>query len=137
MAALPSGAVSRGRALTYVAVSLLAVGACGGDDSGGGDAGSESATSIATVEVTALDNFFEPEQVSVAAGTAVMWRNDGAVYHNVVPEHDRYGFGVDQSEFDVGDTYTFVFTTPGTYRYVCDIHGTIDAGMIGTVTVTP
>jgi plastocyanin len=117
------------------ALGLLTAG-CGGDAGGDGDAGSETATSTATVQVLAIDNLFEPEQLSVSAGTAVVWRNGGLVYHNVVPEQESYGFGVDQTSFDVGDSYTFVFTTPGTYRYYCDIHGTIDVGMIGTVNVT-
>ncbi|MEO1058350.1 MAG: plastocyanin/azurin family copper-binding protein [Actinomycetota bacterium] len=88
-----------------------------------------------TVEVRALDNTFRPETVQIEAGTEVLWINGGRNEHNVIPVNDDETWGVDLDGFQPGDEYTFVFDTPGTYRYYCTIHATKDAGMIGAVDV--
>ena len=46
-------------------------------------------------------------------------------------------WGAATEDFKPGADYTWVFTAPGTYAYYCTIHGTKDAGMIGTVVVAP
>ena len=88
-----------------------------------------------TVDVVALDNTFRPERVEVVAGTTVRWENRGRNDHDVVPADDTVAWGVDASGFAAGDEYTRLFDTPGEYPYFCSIHGTKDAGMIGTVVV--
>ena len=47
------------------------------------------------------------------------------------------GWGVQVTEFQPGDVYTHVFTEPGEYAYYCSIHGSEQAGMVGTITVAP
>ncbi len=88
-----------------------------------------------TVDVIALDNSFRPETIEVTAGTAVRWENRGRNDHNVLPTDDSETWGAPTEEFLPGDEYTWVFSEPGTYDYYCSIHGTKDAGMIGTVVV--
>ena len=90
-----------------------------------------------TVEIDARDNTFDPEDTEVAAGTRIRFANVGRNEHNVIPSLD------DQSELlvetdDLGPDAEAVvrLTEPGTYRYYCSIHGTAEAGMIGTVEVT-
>jgi plastocyanin len=133
--------------LVLVAGSLAACG--GGDDSasgvgglsasGGSSDGSipEDVVVIDTdpAEVTALDNSFRPENIEVAAGTEVVWTNKGRNEHNVLHvEGDDWGVEVD--DFQPGAVYSHTFDEAGVYRYYCSIHGTTDAGMIGTVVVT-
>jgi plastocyanin len=89
-----------------------------------------------TVEVSAVDNSFRPETIQIAAGTEVLWTNDGRTEHNVVPADDGDDFGVDPADFAPGDEYSFRFTEPGTYAYYCSLHGSATVGMTGTVEVT-
>ena len=124
--------------------------ACGGDDeSAGGDGGlstsdgssdgsvPEDVVVIDTdpAEVTALDNSFRPENIEVAAGTEVVWTNKGRNEHNVL-HVDGDDWGVEVDDFQPGASYSHTFDQAGVYRYYCSIHGTTDAGMIGTIVVS-
>ncbi len=87
------------------------------------------------VDVKALDNTFIDDEIVVAAGTEVHWENRGRNDHDVIPVDDTQDWGVEIEEFAPGDEYSHVFSTPGTYRYYCTVHGTTDVGMTGTVVV--
>lgn len=90
------------------------------------------------MEVVAIDNNFLPQTLTVAAGTEVKFVNNGRNDHDVVPEGDLEvrTWGVLVEDFLPGDSYSYVFTTPGTYVYYCTIHGTSTAGMFGSIEVT-
>src|ERR671910_126952 len=112
--------------------------AAGGPDAGAPDAGApDDAVVIATdpAPVSALDNSFTPEDIEVEAGTEVVWTNKGRNEHNAL-HVDGDGWGVEADDFQPGDVYSHTFDEPGVYRYYCSIHGSTDAGMIGTVVVT-
>jgi plastocyanin len=89
------------------------------------------------VEVSAKDNFFDPNGIRIDPGTTVTWRNDGVVVHNVQPSSDLadFGggkrFGVQVSGFGPGATYSYTFLKAGTFNYSCTIH----TGMVGRVVV--
>jgi plastocyanin len=138
--------------LAIVAVVALAVSACG-DDGNASPAPTDAASPGTTeavddvadasvpangevVEVLTLDNNFRPEDLEVAAGTTVRWDNGGRNDHNIVPVDDTQDWGVDIADFEPGEVYEHVFSTPGEYPYYCTLHGTATAGMIGTVVVT-
>jgi plastocyanin len=86
-------------------------------------------------EVTALDNSFRPENIGVAIGTEVVWTNKGRNEHNVL-RVDGDDWGVEVDDFQPGASYSHTFDEAGVYRYYCSIHGTADAGMIGTIVVS-
>ena len=88
------------------------------------------------VEVLAIDNAFDPEEIEVEAGTTVVWRNTGRNEHNVIPADEDAGWRIDTEDFLPGDQRQVRFTEPGTYRYYCSIHGTTKAGMTGEIVVT-
>ena len=122
-------------------VAAVAVG-CGGDDGGdpsgaGGEEGAPDATLLEgdSVEIEAVDNSFQPEAARVAAGTEVTFVNAGRNSHNVVAEDEDAEWAVDTEDFQPGDSSSYTFDEPGTYRYYCSIHGTIDAGMPGVLVV--
>jgi plastocyanin len=136
-----------------VLAAALAMAACGEDRSDSlADATTTAPVSISTVaasdeefpangvseSVLALDNNYIPQVLEIAAGTEVVWDNNGRNVHDVVPADDSAvgTWGVAQADFAPEATYSYVFTKPGTYTYYCTIHGTPTAAMFGTIIVT-
>ena len=78
----------------------------------------------------AIDNFaFGPAAITVAAGTKVTWTNRDDEPHTVVSADAPRAFK--SGALDTGDSFSFTFDKPGTYRYFCSIH----PHMTGTVVV--
>jgi plastocyanin len=69
-------------------------------------------------EVGIADNAFQPETLTVPAGTTVRWLNNSQLRHTVTSDDERW------SSLDLGpkDVYRHTFTEPGTYRYHCSKH---------------
>jgi len=112
-------------------VALAAFAGCGG-----GNSDVELVRGV-TVEVDARDNTFAPEVTEVAAGTRIRFANVGRNDHNVIPASDDESEPlVEADDLGPGAEAVVRVTEPGTYRYYCSIHGTADAGMIGTIEVT-
>ncbi len=74
-----------------------------------------------------IENFtFGPQELKVKAGTTVTWTNEDDMPHTVVsPNNFR------SKVLDTAGTYSFTFTTPGTYKYFCSLH----PHMTGTIVV--
>lgn len=128
-----------------LAVALSACGADPDDSVGASTTAAPLPTSDVTfppngeeAAVLALDNNFIPSDITVVAGTEVVFTNNGRNDHNVVPADDPGAttWGVLEAGFHPTDVYSRVFDRPGTYVYFCTIHGTKKAGMFGTITVT-
>lgn len=85
---------------------------------------------------------FEPEELTVKAGTTVTWKVSDSVGHTVTTgTFELGGDGLRTSEnpdgridkpIGAGKEASYTFTEPGTYTYYCSIH----KGMSGEVTVT-
>lgn len=72
---------------------------------------------------------FNPSSLTVTLGTTVTWTNEDNTSHDVTfTDLDNVHSGT----LNRGQTFTFTFTTTGTFHYYCTIHG---AAMSGTVTV--
>lgn len=88
-------------------------------------------TSSAPVSGTAvsIDNFaFAPATLTVHRGDTVTWTN-----HDEEPHTVAAGDGSFRSPgMDSNATFSFTFTNPGSYDYICSIH----PSMHGTVVVT-
>jgi plastocyanin len=77
---------------------------------------------------------FDPEELTIQAGDTVIWTNtEGS--HNVDGTQGEFPSNPESFGNEVGTewTYTFVFTIPGTYDYVCDPHKYY--GMTGKIIV--
>jgi plastocyanin len=65
-----------------------------------------------------IDNFtFAPKELKVKAGTTVTWTNRDDIPHTVVALQT-----FKSKVLDTGDSFSFTFTTPGTFNYFCSLH---------------
>jgi plastocyanin len=110
---------------------VVAMAGCGDDAGSSSPPGSARSGAVAVV---ALDNRFEPKEVTITAGSTVTWTNGGSNTHDVVPAEGT-DFGVSPKDFKPDATYSHTFETPGTYAYYCSLHGSATRGMTGVVTV--
>jgi len=83
----------------------------------------------ASAGTVSIDNFtFTPQTLTVQAGTTVTWTNKDDIPHGVASENNAFA---KSKALDTDDTYSFTFTTPGTYKYFCYVH----PHMTGTIVV--
>jgi plastocyanin len=82
-------------------------------------------TNPKTVKVNIANFAFGPSSVQISVGDTVKWLNEDSVPHQV------HGDNFDSGLIRHGYTYSYTFTKPGTYNYVCSIH----PEMQGTITV--
>lgn len=76
-----------------------------------------------------IQNFdYSPNNISVRAGSTVVWTNYDSVPHTVTDISGSFNSGV----ISPGSTYRLTLSNPGTYYYYCTLH----PNMRGTVTVT-
>jgi plastocyanin len=98
------------------------------------------------VKMNDMPASFEPRNVTIKVGETVEWKNVGNSVHHASSDPGMAMKPGDAStppgakSFDSGflrpgDTYSFKFTQPGVYNYVCAPHET--SGMLGKVTVLP
>jgi plastocyanin len=127
--------------LLVVAALVAAGSGCSGSAASSTTGTSDPSGTLAPVQsgnvtISARDNSFVPESVTVTVGSELVWHNDGRNDHNIVAVGDT-PFHVDTGDFKPKATYQYAATKPGTYHYYCSIHGTPDKGMVGTVQVVP
>ncbi|WP_052287615.1 cupredoxin family copper-binding protein [Streptomyces sp. 769] len=83
-----------------------------------------------TGNVVAIKNFaFSPATLKVKAGTTVTWTNQDTDAHTVTSAGS--GGPLHSAALATHATYSYTFTKPGTYAYLCTIH----PFMTGTVEV--
>lgn len=125
----------RARQLALIALGMIAVAGCA------------SGTPKARAPVPGMSVVihlvsFNPQGLQVGSGSAVTWTQQDAGFHTVtsgiastdatgaVATHPDGTF--DSGKLSTGKTFSFTFSTPGVYRYFCQIH---PATMRGVVTV--
>ena len=76
-----------------------------------------------------IDNFFfTPGTLTVKAGTTVTWTNRDDIPHGIGATNNAFP---KSKALDTDDSYSFTFTTPGTYQYFCYLH----PKMVGSIVV--
>ena len=71
----------------------------------------------------AIDNFtFNPQRLTIKAGTTVTWTNKDDIPHAIAAVNKQFK----SKALDTDDAYSFTFTTPGTYEYFCSPSSTHD-----------
>jgi plastocyanin len=133
----------RRRAFVAAVGASVALSGC----SGSGDTGSD-------YDVGMANNRFKPTDITVSAGSTIVWKNTSSSSHTVTAYADaipdgaayfasgdfesetaaREGWGSGDGSIYQDQTYEHTFEQPGTYEYFCIPHESV---MIGTVVVTP
>jgi plastocyanin len=76
-----------------------------------------------------IDNFtFGPAEVTVGVGERITWTNRDDIPHTVTDAATPRAFK--SGPLDTGDTFSFVFTAPGTYLYFCSLHPHMQARVV-------
>lgn len=88
----------------------------------------ESPTPHGATSVSISDFKFDPASLTVPVGATVTWTNKDEEPHTVAANDGSFH----SPGMDTNATYSFTFTTPGSYDYICSIH----PFMTGTVVVT-
>jgi plastocyanin len=125
----------------FAAISTLASVALGGFASKAADA---SAPETVVIKMLDTPPSFIPAQVTIKAGDTVKWENVGNSVHHatddsaaaIKPGDVAKPAGAkpfDSGFLPPGSSFTYTFTVPGTYKYVCAAHET--SGMSGEIVV--
>jgi plastocyanin len=114
-----------------------------GTVAGNGGNGSDGGDTSGSVTVSVGTNFFRSNRngsMNAAVDTIVVggkvtwkWASAGSVPHNVASIGTPSFTSGDVKAGD-GSTYEQTFTSPGTYRYNCAIHGNLMTGMVVVIT---
>ena len=111
------------------AISAALIGAAVGSVLAGGVLIVRAQTPAAAAAAVGIDNFtFNPQSVTVKAGTTVTWTNRDDIPHGLAATNNVFKRS---QALDTDDSFSFTFTTPGTYQYFCYIH----PHMTGTIVV--
>jgi plastocyanin len=102
--------------------------------------------STTPIEIKMLDNpaTFQPSALTIKVGDTVEWKNIGSSVHHASTDSSSAINPADVSRpsnakpFDSGflqpgQNFTYTFTVPGKYKYICAPHET--SGMSGEITV--
>ncbi len=89
--------------------------------------------SVAPDQVAITGYNFKPSPAKVKAGTTATWTNRDVARHNVVIDDGQTETNLKSELFGQGQTYSYTFNSPGTYKYHCEPH----PYMHGTIEVTP
>ncbi len=122
-------------ALRWIGALSLGVGltltACGGGDDGDANDSDTGGGDVQTLTVKSSDALkFDPEDLSARAGEVrIVHENGGATTHSFV---------LDQQDFKLtDDDEGEIDLAAGDYIFYCDVPGHREAGMEGTLTVSP
>jgi len=136
--------LSRLTTAAVASIAAISLGACSSSKAGTKtDAPTSSAPTGPTVSLKLLQ--FKPADLTIKVGTTVTWVDDEPITHTVTsgavsgidPTTGLRSSQTPDGKFDhrltgKGSTFSYTFSTPGTYSYFCSIHD----GMNAKVTVT-
>ena len=92
--------------------------------------------------VRIVDTAFQPEDLTVAVRSTIVWNQIGLQAHSVTAADQSFDSSPSCSPIRThkclgeGNNFSVEFTEPGSYDYYCRVHGLPDGtGMTGTITV--
>ena len=91
---------------------------------------SSGPTASAPIDFVDISGFaFNPSTITILKDTTITWNNNDGVAHTVTSTSGPVAF--DSGTFSTGGTFSFKFSSVGTYEYHCSIH----PSMTGTIVV--
>lgn len=91
------------------------------------DNSADVSAQLPEVSVAIQGSKFSQQTLKIKSGTKVTWTNMDQAPHNVKSSDGT----LDSPDLFKGDSWSFTFTTKGTYNYICGIH----PSMKGSITV--
>lgn len=82
----------------------------------------------ATYRVTMSGYAYSPATLTIPAGSTVTWTNQDTAPHDVTTTSAPAAFR--SPMLDKGGSWSFTFTTPGTYAYYCTVHPNMTARVV-------
>ena len=77
------------------------------------------AAAVAPTAIIQIDNFkFTPPDLTVTAGTTVIWKNKDGARYRVADISGAYA----SATLDTDSSFSHPFATPGVYKYICSLH---------------
>lgn len=80
----------------------------------------------ATHSVAIADFAFAPTTLTIAVGDTVTWTNEDAIEHTATSTNGAFDSGL----LAQGESFSFTFTTAGTYDYLCTPHPTMTGRIV-------
>jgi plastocyanin len=115
---------SRGRIALVLATGATLLAGCGSGDSDPATSAASAptttmtATAESTDKVDIADFAFDPETISVKAGTEVTWTNSDDGTHTATADDGSF----DTGDLDRGRSRSVTFDTAGSFTYYCRFH---------------
>jgi plastocyanin len=107
-----------------------------GNETEPGDETSTSNETAGEADVVIIDNAFEPNETSVAAGGSLVFRNEGQSVHSVTIRGPG-GETLSDADVEPAESTTVDFPEAGTYLLRCRYHSSdFQTGQTGVITVT-
>ncbi len=79
-----------------------------------------------TYNVDIIDYSFSPQTLNIKVGDTVIWTNKDSIRQDV-KSNDGSFYSI---PLETGETYSFTFNTPGTFKYKCGLHPTMEGTII-------
>jgi plastocyanin len=93
---------------------------------------SQGMPGLGITHVFMKEETYQPTHIQVPVGTVLTWTNEDDVAHGVIIAHsmvsiqDSWQSGL----LSTGESFRYVFTSPGTYTYYCPEHPSLMAGVV-------
>ena len=110
-----------------MATGLVMGGAACASDEAGSSTSTTADGPPFVVTVTIRDLQFDPRRVEVAVGGSVIWVNDDETEHLLVSTTPNV---IQSPLIGKAGSYTRSFSTPGEYRYYCNIHNSMKGEVV-------
>lgn len=88
--------------------------------------GNPDAPKPGTNEVWMQGSAFNPDKITVTAGTTITWTNKDGSVHTVTSDTGLF----DSGNISANGTFTHKFSTAGTFLYHCAVHTTMTGSVV-------